>query len=33
MGYFKINFDGASKGNLGSSGLYGVFRDGKGYIV
>ena len=32
-GTFKINFDGASKGNSGQAGYNGVCRDSKGAIM
>jgi len=32
-GYIKLNFDGASKGNLGDAGYRTVFRDHRGHIV
>jgi hypothetical protein len=32
-GFIKMNFDGASKGNLGHPGFVGVFRNEKGEIL
>lgn len=31
-GFLKINFDGASRGNLGLAGIGGVLRDNRGEI-
>jgi ribonuclease HI len=32
IGFFKLNFDGASKGNPSPAGFGGVFQHDKGYI-
>jgi hypothetical protein len=33
VGFIKLNFDGASKGNLGSVGLGGAFQNDKGELL